>query len=207
MRENLAATLRLLLVTDDALLGARDPIAVARAAVAGGVIAIQLRLKHATDRDLLALARHLVALLPVPIFVNDRLDIAIAAGAAGVHLGADDLPPARARRIVPAGFLLGASVGSHAEIERGLAADYWGIGPLHGTRTKDDAGLALGRDGAVMLLAAAGTRPCVVIGGVQPEDVAPALAAGFAGVAVASGILGGEDVEGAARKYRMMDDG
>ena len=119
----------------------------------------------------------------------------------------DDLPPARARRIVPAGFLLGASVGSHAEIERGLAADYWGIGPLHGTRTKEDAGLALGRDGAVMLLAAVGTRPCVVIGGVQPEDVAPALAAGFAGVAVASGILGGEDVEGAARKYRRMDDG
>jgi thiamine-phosphate pyrophosphorylase len=201
MRENLAATLRLLLVTDDALLGARDPIAVARAAVAGGVTAIQLRLKHASDRELLALASHLVALLPVPIFVNDRLDIALAAGAAGVHLGADDLPPWRARRIAPAGFLLGASVGSPEEIERGLAADYWGIGPLHGTTTKGDAGAALGLAGAAALLAQAGQRPCVVIGGVQPADVGPAMAAGFAGVAVVSGILGGEDVEGAARRY------
>jgi|CXWL01.1.fsa_nt_gi thiamine-phosphate pyrophosphorylase len=207
MRENLAATLRLLLVTDDALLGARDPIVVARAAVAGGVTAIQLRLKHASDRELLALARHLVALLPVPIFVNDRLDVALAAGAAGVHLGPDDLPPERARRIVPAGFLLGASVGSLPEIERGRAADYWGIGPLHGTATKGDAGAALGLEGAAALLAHAGGRPCVVIGGVQPDDVEPALAAGFAGVAVVSGILGGEDVEGAARRYRssMID--
>lgn len=207
MRENLAATLRLLLVTDDALLGARDPIVVARAAVAGGVTAIQLRLKSASDRELLALTRLLVARLPVPVFVNDRLDIALAAGAAGAHLGADDLPPVRARRIVPAGFLLGASVGSDAEVERGLAADYWGIGPLHGTRTKNDAGAALGLDGASALLAQAGGRPCVLIGGVRPDDVAPALAAGFAGVAVVSGILGGEDVEERAKRYSMMDDG
>lgn len=205
MRENLAATLRLLLVTDDALLGARDPIVVARAAVAGGVTAIQLRLKSASDRELLALARHLVARLPVPVFVNDRLDIALAAGAAGAHLGADDLPPVRARRIVPAGFLLGASVGRDAEVERGLAADYWGIGPLHATRTKGDAGAALGLDGASALLAQAGGRPCVLIGGVRPDDVAPALAAGFAGVAVVSGILGGEDVEERAKRYSMMD--
>ncbi len=201
MRENLAATLRLLLVTDDALLGARDPLAVARAAIAGGVTAVQLRLKLASDRELLALTRRLVALLPVPVFVNDRLDIALAAGAAGAHLGADDLPPLRARRIVPAEFILGASVGSDAEVERGLAADYWGIGPLHGTSTKGDAGSALGWAGAVRLLAQAGSRPCVVIGGVQPDDVAPAIGAGFAGVAVVRGILASEDVEGAARAF------
>lgn len=207
MRENLAATLRLLLVTDDALLGARDPVAVALAAVAGGVTAVQLRLKHASDIELLAIARRLVSALPVPLFVNDRLDIALLAGAAGVHLGGDDIPPARARRVAPNGFLIGASVGLSDEVERGLAADYWGIGPLHGTRTKDDAGTALGHDGARALLALAGGRPCVPIGGVQPEDVGVAMAAGFAGVAVVSGILGEEDVEGAARRYRssMID--
>jgi len=207
MRENLAATLRLLLVTDDALLGARDPVAVALAAVAGGVTAVQLRLKHASDIELLAMARRLVHALPVPLFVNDRLDIALLAGAAGVHLGSDDIPPARARQVVPHGFIIGASVGVTTEVERGLAADYWGIGPLHGTRTKDDAGTALGHDGARALLAQAGGRPCVLIGGVQPEDLAIATAAGFAGVAVVSGILSGEDVAGAARRYRMMDDG
>ena len=203
MRENLAATLRLLLVTDDALLGARDPVAVALAAVAGGVTAVQLRLKEASDRELLATARRLVAALPVPLFVNDRLDIALLAGAAGVHLGSDDIPPVRARRAVPAGFVIGASVGLPAEVERGLAAAYWGIGPLHGTRTKGDAGDALGHDGARALLDLAGSRPCVLIGGVQPADVAPAMAAGFAGVAVVSGILGGEDVEGRARRYAV----
>ncbi len=207
MRENLAATLRLLLVTDDALLGVRDPVAVSAAAVAGGVTAVQLRLKETSDRELLALARRLVAELPVPVFVNDRLDVALAAGAAGVHLGGDDLPPALARRLVPAGFVIGASVGSLAEVGRGSEADYWGIGPLGGTQTKGDAGAALGLDGAAELLALAGGRPCVVIGGVRPEDVAPALERGFAGVAVVSGILGGSDVEGRARRYRssMID--
>ncbi len=201
MRENLAASLRLLLVTDDALLGARDPVALTREAVRGGVTAVQLRLKRASDREVLDLARRLVAVLPVPLFVNDRLDIALVAGASGVHLGGDDLPPERARRIAPQGFWIGASVGSAAEVARGLAADYWGIGPLHRTTTKGDAGAALGFGGAAALLAAAGPRPCVLIGGVQPEDVAPAIAAGFAGVAVVSGILGSEDVEGAARGF------
>jgi thiamine-phosphate pyrophosphorylase len=111
------------------------------------------------------------------------------------------LPPERARRIVPPGFIIGASVGMTTEVERGLAADYWGIGPLHGTTTKGDAGEALGFSGTAALLAASAGRPCVVIGGVRPEDVAPAIAAGFAGVAVVSGILGATNVEEAARRY------
>lgn len=201
MRENLAATLRLLLVTDDALLAGRDAIAVCEAAVLGGVTAVQLRLKRATDADLFALVRRLVAALTVPVFVNDRVDIALAAGAHGVHLGRDDLAPALARRIVPSGFIIGASVGSEGEIERGLAADYWGIGPLHPSSTKLDAGEALGLIGAQALRDRAGERPCVVIGGVTAADVAPVIAAGFAGVAVVSGILGSEDVAAAARRY------
>ena len=201
MRENLAATLRLLLVTDDALLAGRDAVAVCEAAVRGGVTAVQLRLKWATDADLFALARRLVESLTVPVLVNDRVDVALAAGAHGAHLGADDLAPALARRIVPAGFIIGASVGSEGEIERGLAANYWGIGPLHASVTKPAAGVALGLDAARTLRERAGSRPCVAIGGVTIQDVAPVMAAGFAGVAVVSGILGSEDVEGAARAY------
>ncbi len=201
MRGNLAATLRLVLVTDDALVAGRDVVALCRAAVAGGVTALELRLKRAADGDLLDLARRLIAACTVPLLINDRLDIALIAGAAGVHLGIDDIAPARARRVAPPGFVIGASVGSEDEIARGVAADYWGVGPLRASGTKSDAGIPLGLEGAARFLAAAGGRPCVVIGGVRPDDVQSARAAGFAGVAVAGGILAADDVESAARRY------
>jgi thiamine-phosphate pyrophosphorylase len=207
MATNLAHALRLLLVTDDRLLAGRDLLSVCRDAVAGGVTAVQLRLKTVSDRELLAQAETLVHALPVPVFVNDRLDIALAAGAAGVHLGPDDIAPTLARRIAPPGFWIGASVGSVAEIPRGAAADYWGIGPLHATHTKGDAGTALGPDGIAALVAEAGARPCVAIGGVQPDDVASMRAAGCVGVAVVSGILGGGDVRGAAASFGIPAGG
>jgi thiamine-phosphate pyrophosphorylase len=197
MIENLATALRLLLVTDDALVAGRDIVALCQAAVRGGVTSVQLRLKHASDSELLAHARALVAALPVPVFVNDRLDIALSAGAAGVHLGPDDLSPALARGIVPAGFIIGASVGNAGEVARGAAADYWGIGPLRHTPTKADAGEGLGWASAEALLAAAAGRPCVIIGAVLPEDVAMAHEKKFAGVAIASGILNGRELESA----------
>ena len=78
--------------------------------------------------------------LRIPVLVNDRPDVAIAAGAAGVHLGPDDMPVALARRIAPPGFVVGASVGSEARGRRGWEADYWGIGPWRATATKEDAG-------------------------------------------------------------------
>jgi thiamine-phosphate pyrophosphorylase len=201
MGENLAATLRLLLVTDDAFLRGGDVLAACQAAVRGGVTAVQLRLKHAADAALADWARRMVAELAVPVFVNDRVDVALAVGAAGAHLGPDDLSPLLARAIAPPGFIIGASVGSVSEIVRGDPADYWGIGPLRATATKLDAGAPLGVDGASRLLARASGRPCVVIGGVRPEDVKPARIAGFAGVAVASGILADADIEAAARRY------
>jgi thiamine-phosphate diphosphorylase len=98
--------------------------------------------------------------------------------------------------------VIGASVGGEGEVARGLAADYWGIGPLHATQTKSDAGAALGWAGVERLAPLAGTRPCVVIGGVRPDDVAPARAAGLAGVAVVTGILAERDVFGATQEYR-----
>lgn len=205
MNENLARSLRLLLVTDDRFMVDDEPVERIAAAVRGGVTAVQLRLKRAREHDHLALARRLVSELPVPVLINDRLDIALASGAAGVHLGTDDLAPRLARAVVPPGFIVGASVGSPDEVPRGASADYWGIGPLRPTLTKADAGPALGWDAAGKLLSQSGKRPCVLIGGVVPEDVAEALGRGYAGVAVASGILGAGDARAAAAAFRRSD--
>lgn len=196
----LADHLRLLLILDIPLLGDRDPLAVARSAVQGGVTAVQLRWKEGPDRAQVTLARELRSTLTVPVFVNDRLDIALAAGCAGVHLGADDLPIALARKIVPAGFLIGASVGDEQEARASVGADYVGIGPWRATTTKGDAGAALGADGVRHLLAMVRV-PAVVIGGVRPADVTEIGALGAAGMAVAAGVLGAADAATAARGY------
>src|SRR5438876_1913281 len=171
MGPNVAALVRLMLVTDDHLVAGRDVVALARAAEAGGATAVQLRLKDASAREQVALARALVATLGIPVLVNDRPDVALAAGAAGVHLGPDDLPVALARKIAPPEFVIGASVGSEEEAASAGAADYWGIGPWRETRTKDDAGAGLGVAGFIRLQGLAGARPCMAIGSVQPSDV------------------------------------
>src|SRR5262249_24599577 len=152
MAPNVAALVRLMLVTDDRLVAGRDLVALARAAVAGGVTSVQLRLKQMPAREQVALARTLVDALQGPLLVNDRPDIAMAAGAAGVHLGPDDLPVARARAIAPPGFVIGASVGSSDEATGAAAADYWGVGPWRVTDTKTDAGAALGPEGFARLV-------------------------------------------------------
>ncbi len=198
---NLATLLRLILVTDDAMLAERDIVAVLRAAVRGGVTAVELRLKRASPRELVALARELVAALPVPLLINDRLDVALAAGAQGVHLGPGDLPVALARRAAPSGLVIGASVGLPEEIPRGLGADYWGVGPWRASGTKPDAGTPLGAAGFRAIRARAGTIPCVAIGGILPGDVGDVFRAGGAGVAVGSGILGARLIEEAASGY------
>ncbi len=202
MIPNLAEHLRLMLVTDDRLLDGKDPIGICQAAERGGVTVIQLRLKEASPRELLGILRRLLGAVQVPVIVNDRLDVAIAGGAAGAHLGPDDMPVALARRAVPPGFLLGASVGTEEEAANGEAADYWGIGPFRETSTKADAGGALGIAGLTRIRALAGPdKVAIAIGGVRPEDVPVIRKAGIDGVAVVSGILQGEDVESAARRY------
>jgi thiamine-phosphate pyrophosphorylase len=208
MADNVAPLVRLMLVTDDRLVRGRDLVALARAAERGGVSSVQLRLKQATPRELAELTRSLVQALRIPVLVNDRPDVAIVAGAAGVHLGPDDLAVPLARRIAPPGFVIGASVGSVTEAHAASGADYWGIGPWRGTTTKDDAGAGLGSEGFGMLRRLAGSKPCIAIGGVTPEDVTAVLAAGGQGVAVVSGILGADDLEVAARGYaRQLGSG
>ena len=200
MADNVAVV-RLMLVTDDRLVAGRDLVALAVAAERGGVTSVQLRLKHASARELVEATRALVAALRVPVLVNDRPDVALASGAAGVHLGPDDLPVALVRRLAPPGFIVGASAGSPEEAAAAAEADYWGVGPWRTTDTKADAGSALGAEGFSRIVQLARGKPCIAVGGVRPEDVGAVRAAGGAGVAVVSGILGEEDVEAAARRY------
>jgi len=201
MPPNLAAMLRLMLVTDDALLEGRDILEVARAAVHGGVTSLQLRLKRVPPRELVQTARRLIECLDVPVLVNDRFDVAIAAGATGVHLGPDDVPVSLARQLAPPGFVIGASVGTLPEVTAGQGADYWGVGPLRGSSTKPDAGSAIGLEGFGSIVGHSTGIPCIAIGGVLPDDVARVLATGGAGVAVVSGILARTDVLQASREY------
>lgn len=190
-----------MLVTDDALLVGRDLVDACLAAARGGVSAVQLRLKLAPPRELADASRTLLAALPVPLLINDRADVALAVGAAGVHLGPDDVPVALVRRIAPPGFLIGASVGAAGEADTGRGADYWGVGPWAASATKVDAGAALGAAGFRRIVRLAEGKPCIAIGGVRPDDVEGVFGAGGAGVAVVSGILGDPDVESAARRF------
>lgn len=192
-----------MLVTDDQLLQGRDLVQLALAAERGGVTSVQVRLKHATARDLAGLVRTLVSTLKIPVLVNDRPDVALAAGAAGAHLGPDDIPVRLARSIAPAGFIIGASVGSKAEADGAGEADYWGVGPWQTSPTKSDAGDALGAAGFRRIVRLAGARPCVAIGAVRPEDVPLVAASGGKGVAVVSGILTADDIQTAARRYAV----
>ncbi len=159
MADNVASVVRLMLVTDDDLVEGRDLVALVQAAERGGATSVQLRLKRATPRELVEVARRLVGAARIPVLVNDRPDIALAAGAAGVHLGPDDLPVPLARRIAPPHFLIGASVGSPEEADSAGEADYWGVGPWRATGTKADAGAALGSDGFGRLVELAGGSP------------------------------------------------
>ena len=182
-----------MLVTDDTLLGGRDLVALIRAAEQGGITAVQLRLKLATAAELARLGRAVLRAVRIPVIVNDRVDVALAIGAQGVHLGPDDVPVAMARRIAPPGFIIGASVGLEIELGNGAEADYWGVGPWSAHRHQGRCRRRhSARQGSRASRRTPGPRPCIAIGGIQPDDVAAALAAGAAGVAVVSGILGAE---------------
>ena len=195
--------LTLVAITDDLRGDAADLLARALAAARGGATMIQLRLKDADARTLVEVGRALVAALPrdVPLIVNDRADVAIAAGAAGVHVGAVDVPPAALRRVVPTEFIIGASVGTDAEVAFAAEADYVGIGPVYATDSKHDAGTAIGTEGLADLVVRA-KRPAVAIGGIDATNAAAAVVAGATGVAAIRAIFGARDPEQAARAIR-----
>ena len=169
----------------------------------GGATLVQVRAKQAGGRDLLELVRSLVATLPVPVIVNDRADIAIMSGAAGVHVGAGDLPVAAIRALAPASFVIGASLGSHAELDGARGADYVGIGPAFSSQSKADAGAPLSPDEINELQKLAGVQ-AIAIGGITAANAGALLerCPMLAGVAAVSALFAARDVESAAAALR-----
>jgi len=190
--------LRLVAITDDA--EDHRPTLVERvaAAVRGGATSVQVRLKTASSREVVEVTKAIIAKVDVPVIVNDRADIALAAGAAGVHVGEADLPVAAIRRFAPEGFIIGASLGSDAELPNAKDADYVGVGPVFASDTKSDAGSAIGVEG-FKKLAALVTHPAVAVGGIDAERALQITVHGAAGVAVINAIFNSDDPESATR--------
>lgn len=208
-RPDPAAYLPLYLVTDTALCAPRTVPDVVAAAVAGGATCVQVRDKHAGGRDLVELLAAVADAVAgrVPVLVDDRVDVYLAArerGAEvhGVHVGQSDLPPDLVRRIVGPDAVVGLSAATADQfaVAHALPAgtvDYLGVGAVHATSTKPDHPAPLGVDG---LAALAGTAhlPCVAIGGITAVDAAPLRRAGAAGIAVVSAVCAAPDPAGAA---------
>ena len=185
------------LVTDDGCLQGRALIDCVCEALEGGVTLVQYRAKTASSAEMYAEALQLKALCDsfnVPLIINDRLDIAMAVGAAGVHLGQDDLPCAVARRILGEDYIIGVSAHNPAEAKAALqsGADYLGCGAVFGTATKADV-QKLGTDGLAAICKAKGL-PVVGIGGVTADNYREVRAAGADGAAIVSGILAQPDI-------------
>lgn len=196
------------LVTDTGLCGGREGVAATAAAAAtGGVRTVQLRDPSATTRELVALGRALRAALDpfgVPLIVNDRADVAIVVGAAGVHVGQRDLDPRDARALLGPQAHVGLSISSERELADALAlpagtVDLLGVGPIRDTPSKTDAAPAMGWDGLAAVCAASPV-PAVAIGGISVADLATVARSGAVGAAVISAICGREDPESAARE-------
>lgn len=203
----MARRLRLIVVTDAALAAPHTVVEVVDQALAAGAPAIQLRNKGESARSLLTIGRELRVLTREAgalFFVNDRVDVALALEADGVHLGPDDLPVTAARRIVPEGFLIGRSADDTDVARRAVAegADYIGCGTVFRTSTKVDAGAVIGVEG-LSRVARAVAVPVVGIGGIT-EDRAEDLAnSGAAGVAVVGAVMRSGDV--ARTVGRLLD--
>jgi thiamine-phosphate pyrophosphorylase len=201
----LAEALPLVVILDAGVARGRDLAALAGLAARGGATMLQVRAKHAGARELAALTRRVLAAAgPVPVMVNDRLDVALATGAAGCHLGQDDFPIDEAAKLVPPGFWLGGSAGTADEARRAAAAGahYLGIGPIAATGSKTDAGAAIGIDGFRAVRSAAPHLPAVAIGGVTAGSAPALAAAGAAGMAVIAAVLEAPDPVEAARALR-----
>lgn len=190
------------LVTDDGCLQGRALIDCVCEALEGGVTLVQYRAKTASSAEMYAEALQLKALCDsfnVPLIINDRLDIAMAVGAAGVHLGQDDLPCAAARKILGEDYIIGVSAHNPAEAKAALqsGADYLGCGAVFGTATKADV-KKLGTEGLTAICREKGL-PVVGIGGVTADNYREVRAAGADGAAIVSGILAQPDIRTTVR--------
>jgi thiamine-phosphate pyrophosphorylase len=203
--------LLLYLCTDRVLALGRLIAEAVEAAIAGGVTMVQLREKDASTGEFYRIALEVKALTRrhhVPLVINDRLDIALAVEAEGLHIGQSDLPLPAARRLAGEKLFIGVSASTVEDALRAEAegADYLGVGAVYPTGSKADTGEAIGLEGLAAICAAV-KIPVAGIGGVNASNAAEVIRAGAGGIAVLSGILSRPDIEEAARNLRGILDG
>ena len=195
----------LYIITDESLVPGLSHVMIATDALSGGATVIQLRDKDKSGGELYAIAKEIKTLCSeydALFIVNDRLDIALAAGADGVHLGQDDLPLLAARSLAPRPFIIGISAGTVEEAIRAEqeGADYIGVGPVYPTGTKPDAGPPVGLS-LIREISQAVTVPVVGIGGINLSNTGAVIEAGADGVAVISAVICSPDISGAAGSF------
>jgi len=198
----------LYLILDPWLAPSRPLGELAEEAIEGGVSMLQLRYKGEKAREFFGLAKEIKEVSRrhgVPLIINDRLDIALATDAGGVHVGQEDLPGGEARRILPRDMILGVSAASledAQEAER-MGASYVGLGSIFPTGSKPDAGKPIGTE-IIAEVSRIVQIPIVAIGGIQVANVEEVMEKGASGVAVISAVLQAKDPKAAARHLRTI---
>lgn len=200
----------LYLVTDRSLSLGRETVSIVRAAISGGVTCVQLREKYCATREFIEEARAVRQLLDtletkIPLIINDRLDVALAISADGVHLGQTDMRLADARRLLGSSMLIGISAESVEDALRAEAegADYIGISPVFATPTKSDTAPPLGLEG-IRQIRKAVSLPLVGIGGIHRDNASAVIRAGADGVAVVSAIVSAACPRTAASAFKQQ---
>jgi len=192
----------LCLVTDRALAGGRSLEDLAEQVVRGGATSVQLREKNLSTRAFVEEAARVLAVLApagIPLIINDRVDVALAVGAQGVHLGQEDMPCAVARRLLGPGAIIGLSVETWEDVVRAQEqpVDYLGVSPVFATPTKTDTRGAWGLEGLARIRAYS-RHPLVAIGGLNAANVAQVVRAGAEGIAVVSALCAAPEPRRAA---------
>jgi thiamine-phosphate pyrophosphorylase len=200
--------LELYVITDEAAGGGRSHADIARQAASGGADAIQLRDKSCSPQELLRAARELRAITRrsgTLFIVNDRLDVALASGADGVHIGQGDMRAGTARQLAHEGFIIGVSVGTVEEALQAVqeGADYLALSPTFPTASKDDAGPGHGLD-RLREIRRAVVIPVIAIGGINRRNAGDVIAAGADGIAVISAVVSCTDIAAAARELKDL---
>jgi thiamine-phosphate pyrophosphorylase len=207
----MTVSLRLYAILDPQIARGRELSYLARQAALAGVTLLQFRAKDMPTRAMIAEARVIRAALDgtgVPLLINDRVDVALAAGADGVHLGREDMPPADARRLLGPGAIIGATVKNQEDLAAlaGKPIDYACIGGVFATSHKDNPNPPLGIAGFAALRAAArrtfGTLPMGAIAGITADNAGALMAAGADGVAVIGAVFGEDDVAASVKRMR-----
>lgn len=200
----LGRRLRLVVITSEDLAGPNDVVNVVQQALSAGAPSIQLRAKEATARELTAMVQVLLPSVRAAgslLFVNDRLDVALAAGADGVHLGPDDLPVRDVRSTVADDFIVGYSTDDPEEAAQAQAdgADYLGSGTVYTTTNKSDPGEVIGVEGLRRVVEAV-SIPVVGIGGITPDRAEAVAETGASGIAVIGAVMSAADPGDAVRR-------